>query len=238
MAHNKKSCKVCNSKDVAQINRAIHNGNSILSIANTYGLSRATVTKHRDVCLMPTISENTEIIKKITSEERIRAYEDRFTKTQMMIDALDEWMRDPENPTKYSIDDRANEIDVIYQEYDIEKMRLLPGKQKATLQDLLVRVEAGHFEIRELTSRRTDPRKLLLESLKEEREMLKIIVDLVQRVKEYEYKNRAMSEAETGGGTISFEKQVKEITERVTIAFEKSNTEELSELAGLPSLDE
>ncbi len=237
MAEVKKGCKICRSNNVAQINRRIHRKDSIASIAKIWGFSRATVKKHKEVCLLPDISEKQEIIKTLTSSDRVQAYDDRFHKTEKMIDALDLWMRDPDNPDKYSIDDRANEIDVVYQEYDKENMRMRPGKQKATLQDLICKVEAGgEMYVRELTSRRTDPRKLLLDALKEEREMIKLVVEMVQRVKEYDFKNRALSKADTEGGTITFEKQIDTITERVIVAMKESNTEELSEIAGLPEL--
>ncbi len=237
MTSGKNRCKVCKHKDVALINSRINKGDSISSISTTWGISRKTVAKHRDICLMPDVHEKQELIKSLTSSDRLQAYEDRFHKTNLMVDALDQWMRDPDNPDKYSIDDRANEIDVVYQEYDKENMRMRPGKQKATLQDLICKVEAGgEMYVRELTSRRTDPRKLLLDALKEEREMIKLVVEMVQRVKEYDFKNRALSKADTEGGTITFEKQIDTITERVIVAMKESNTEELSEIAGLPEL--
>lgn len=236
MSSKKGTCKVCNHNDVVHINKCIYNNDTVSSIAKRWGMSRGTINKHRDVCLAKEINQKKDIIEQLTSNDRLKAYEDRFDKTNKMIEAVDRWMTDPDNPGQYTIDDRANEIDVIYQEWDKENGRLKQGKMKATLQDLLTAVDSGGFMVREITSRRVDPRKLLLESLKEEREMIKMIMDLTQKAREWEFKNRKIEDEKTSDNSISFEKQIDLITERVTIARQESNSEELSKLAGLPKL--
>jgi len=63
-----------------------------------------------------------------------------------------------------------------------------------------------------------------------------MILETTQAELENKYKKEALSKAAKDGGVISIEKQISQITERVTIAMKGSNSEELCKLAELPEL--
>lgn len=88
---------------------------------------------------------------------------------QKMLDACDEFLTDPNRPTKYTLAPHAREIDVVY---TTEEPTNRPGKTKTvshrrSLQELLDKVESGiEMDPVRVTWKVADPRNLILESVK------------------------------------------------------------------------
>lgn len=75
----------------------------------------------------------------------------------MMLAACHEWLLDPKDENRYTLDARANEIEVVY----IEKL----VRKRDNLATLLARCEDGlHCEVVTVTSKFTDPRVLILKT--------------------------------------------------------------------------
>lgn len=236
MADKRKKCKVCKHKKVALIDKKLRNGDSVNSIHKLFGVSRNTLSYHRDNCLTTLLMEDKEVQDSLLSDKLINQVNDQIALVQKMILACDDYLSDPEDPDKYYLGPRGDEVDIVYNEIDEETGRLLPSQRKATLQELLQSVESGSYVVRGITHKHADPRDLLLKAIAKLETTAKFIYEGSQKLIEWEYKKQAMDKVSKEGGTISFEKQVETITERVTIAMRESNTEELSKLAELPEL--
>ncbi len=236
MAGIKGKCKICDSKKVSYINNKIVNGDSISSISRLYGFARDTIKKHKNVCISRLLQEVNEE-KQLVGDSLVKQVEADIFMIHKMVRACDEWLTDPEDPTKYFLGPRGDEIEVVYQERDDETARLLPAKQKASLQELINTVEkGGGYVVRGINNRAADPRELLLKSITKLEGIVKMILETTQNEIENKHKRAAIDKAASEGSMISFEKQISQITERVTIAMKNSNSAELCKMAGLPEL--
>lgn len=234
----RRKCKVCNHKKVALIDKKIRNGDSINSIHKIFSVSRDTLALHRDNCMSALLQEDKAIQESLVSDSLIHQVQAQIALVQKLILACDDYLTDPDDDSKYYLGPHGHEIDVTYQEVNKKTGGLLPSRQKATLQELIQAVEGDSYVIRGITSKHADPRDLLLKAITKLEGTAKFIFEGTQKLIEWEHKKKALDKLAETGGTISIEKEIQTITEKVVVAFGKSNTVELSDLAGLPKLSD
>ncbi len=231
-------CKVCDHKKVALINSKLRSEDTIASIEKLFNISRKTITRHRDKCLASLLSEDKETKEAIVGDVLLKQVNSQIELVSKMIQACDEWLTDPDDPSKYFIGARGDEIDVSFQKVDVDSGRLLPGKEKATLQELIQAIKApGVYHLLNITNKHADPRDLLLKAITKLEHTVKMINDSTIKLIEWEHKKNALDKLSKEGGVISVEHQVSQITQRVTVALQGSNPIELSKLAELPELN-
>ena len=234
MKQRKRPCKVCEHKKSGEITMKIRNGDSMNSLYKLYGISRGALNRHKNECMVQLLAQDKEAKEALTSDTLIKMVTDQIEFVQKMITACDKYLTDPDNPDEYFLGPQAHEIEVVYNLIDLEKGTILPQKEKADLQSLMVDVECkGALSIKGFTSKQADPRDLLLKAIGKLEGTAKMIQDSTQKMIQWEYQKKAMEKASNEGGSISFEKQVQSITEKVTVAMGKSNSDELLKLAGL-----
>ncbi|NCC91282.1 MAG: hypothetical protein EOM01_13140 [Spirochaetia bacterium] len=112
--------------------------------------------------------------------------EDTIVNVQKMYDACNDWLTDPTDHSRYNLEDRANELQVIYYEYyeDAEGNERTV-KKKDNLQKLIDDVMGKRREAIEVNSKRTDPRQLILmtaQTLNKQLETLSKIAGVVKEV--------------------------------------------------------
>jgi hypothetical protein len=112
--------------------------------------------------------------------------EDTIVYVQKMYEACNDWLQDPEDHSRYNLDPRAYEHEVIYNwvltDGDGKETRI---RKKATLQELLERAIRDDEEIIKVESKTADPRKLILDTaqtLNKQLETLAKIAGVVQEV--------------------------------------------------------
>ncbi len=112
--------------------------------------------------------------------------EDTIVYVQKMYDACNDWLQDPEDHSKYNLDPRAYEHQVIYNwvitDADGKDTRI---RKKANLQELLERAMREDEEIIKVESKVADPRNLVLQTaqtLNKQLETLAKIAGVVQEV--------------------------------------------------------
>jgi hypothetical protein len=89
-----------------------------------------------------------------------------------LFDACDRWLRDPEDPSRYEVGPRAENVKVTYIE------RREDGKavrKKATIAELLDRVAGVAPEVRLVETRHADPRELVLHAVKRLEGLLELL---------------------------------------------------------------
>lgn len=235
MSAKKGQCKICDSKSVSTINKMLLNGDTIAKIHHLFPFARGTITKHRDTCMAGMLQKINDK-KEIIGDSLVKQVEADIVLVHKLVRACDEWLTDPDDPSKYFLGPRGQEIDITYQETDPETGRLDKMMKKASLQEMIHAIEAGGFVIRNITTKQADPRELLLKAIGKLEGIVKMILETTQNEIENKHKRAAIDKASKDGSVISFEKQISQITERVTIAMKGSNSEELCKLAELPEL--
>lgn len=163
-------CNICRHPDRAMIDAAVALGQPLRSIAQKYAISEHALGRHKrnPKCLGTAleIARTTKTIKAaLVTQDEVR---DLFAFAKKMRDSLDEWLTDPDNQHKYTLDLRADETSIIYKEIIdyTEKGRPIYEKRREKLQQLLDRVKAGtSYEITLVEGKRSDPRKLIIEVL-------------------------------------------------------------------------
>jgi hypothetical protein len=97
-------------------------------------------------------------------------------RTNLLFDACDRWLRDAEDPSRYDIGPRAENVKVTYVERgDDNKVT----RKKATIAELLDRAAGVAPEVRLVETRHADPRELVLFAVKR----LGSLVELVARIR-------------------------------------------------------
>jgi len=84
-----------------------------------------------------------------------------FQRVNLLFDACDRWLRDPEDLSRYDIGPRAEDVSIIYMETDAD------GKErrvKAQLSTLLAKIEGAGYGIVLVESKYADPRELVLKT--------------------------------------------------------------------------
>lgn len=154
-------------------------------IAGYYGMTVNAVQRYATQKLR--ISAAKALAKGGYSGEALLArIEDTIVYVQKMYDACNDWLQDPDDHSKYNLDPRAYEHDVIYNwvitNQDGNDTRI---RKKANLQELLERAMREDEEIIKVESKISDPRKLILDTaqtLNKQLETLAKIAGVVQEV--------------------------------------------------------
>jgi hypothetical protein len=121
-----------------------------------------------------------------SGEALLARIEDTIVYVSKMYEACNDWLQDPDDHSRYNLDPRAYEHDVIYNEVnyddDDKEYRI---RKKANLQELLERAMRDNEEIIKVESKISDPRKLILDTaqtLNKQLETLAKIAGVVQEV--------------------------------------------------------
>ena len=163
-------CKVCRHPDSELINSALVGGMPGAKVAARFtGLSSAGVHRHA-VKHVPGLAAGALAKSEDNRGARIvEEVEIVLKRIRKMSDACDEYLQDPENPEKYYLGPRADEVDVVYETW--EAFTSLKGETSAkrtrTIKPLsewldeLAGLGGNSIEVRQ---RYADPRRLLLDA--------------------------------------------------------------------------
>lgn len=165
--------------------RALINQESYAKIANDYALSESAVKRYAYGRLR--LNAAKALAKgQYDGAALLSRVEDTIVNVQKMYDACNDWLTDPTDHSRYNLEDRANELQVIYYEYYTDdKGNERTIKKKANLQKLIDDVMGKEREAVEVNSKRTDPRQLILmtaQTLNKQLETLSRIAGVVKEV--------------------------------------------------------
>lgn len=156
-------CTVCESPNRYEIDQALAaDSDSVRNIAKRYGVHYSAVHRHkghvnatalraaevRDLSLLEIVGDGfTEAVKRL----------------RLLLDANHEWLTDPEDPDRYTLEPRANEVTVVYLERNAAGQEV---RKRGDLQTLLDSI-AEHKRVRPLyvETNRADPRLALLKAV-------------------------------------------------------------------------
>ena len=156
-----RKCTACSHPQIDDINKEIVRLQSYRDIAKRYGLTAASIYRHR----CEHMADALFAAERLRQGNGIREELERvYQHINRMLEACDTWLRDPDNPEKYSLEPRAEEIRVIYREIDEEGN--YGGKRTAWMSELILRLEdEKNYLVMSTETKRADPRKLIIDTV-------------------------------------------------------------------------
>jgi transposase len=137
-------------------------GMSNRAIAEKYGISHGAVNRYKNGKLLPLAAEAAR--ERGEGMSVMARLVELIERVEMLFDSCDEYLRDPDNPGKYTLCPRSEELDVVYWEPVQEGDKIKKVARKALLSSLLDRVSNPlHVEIVAVYYRGMDIRKLAVD---------------------------------------------------------------------------
>lgn len=145
----------------------------IRQISEWSGISRAAITRYKDAELLPKVVKAQQIVTQEAQSVAIDTHRRQITdaaelfgiimdavdRMRKLGDACDEYLQDPQDPSKYFLGDREEEVWIVGYREDSEGKRY---KVKSRLDELLHRIGEEDIVVTSVTSSKTDPRMLLV----------------------------------------------------------------------------
>lgn len=205
-------CSICSHPQRHEIEKAVVQGESLRNIVLRFGnCSTASVSRHSKRCVAKALEQVSHARKRIEAERNERSVEviqqhvteqaavtlqtvvtietelaRSFKEVNKLADALDEYLDDPDQPGTYTLDPRADQAMIIWEELEentVEGQKPKWIKRRGTLQQALaLAFSNGH---RRLVSAEaisvSDPRELLLKMLAQRCRQIEIMAKLEGR---------------------------------------------------------
>lgn len=157
-----KQWKIDGLPERRQIQQEMGQGISNRRIGEKYHIAESTVREYRKTRLPQVLAAHEKARDLATAGGIIERVKDVLERMLKAADAADVWLTDPENPNKYTLDPRADEVMVVYYE-KTPRGKLI--RHKARLQALLNRVSKGlNISVGEVYIKHADPRDILLKT--------------------------------------------------------------------------
>lgn len=189
-------CTICKHAERTEIDKALIEGVSLRNIAKRFGITEAAVFRHNKGHLTEALlksKEAKEVVHgmEIVAEDVARQageadhanrvmnrLEEILVRTNRLFDACDEWLRDPDDPEKYCIEPRSEDVSVVYLGRDSEGK---PVRMKDRLSVLLSRIEERSVDdIKVVEVKHADPRKLILDTAAEFRQGIMLHLNILE----------------------------------------------------------
>lgn len=202
-------CTICSHPKRVEIDKLLIDGRPFRRIAAQSGVTEQTLRRHKRNHLVDALAATVSARKqrrgksaKVTRREDAQVVEhaelavqkqidvmrhlftnvERFT---LLLDAVDKWLRDPDNPNRYDISPRADEIEVVYEDAALEGKR-----RKHKLSELLRRLEGIGVWPDRVTWRQADRCELLLKTGEGLKSQLSLYVDIIDKLRQVEQIDR------------------------------------------------
>lgn len=173
-------CHTCAHPDRAAIDRALAAREPLGPLAARYGLSRSSLARHAEAHIPEAVARAVVAVGNaaaldITPElARDRAH------ITLMMEACDRWLRDPEDPTRYDVGLRSDDVDVIYRERDGERWI----RKRAKLSRLLRMVEGEDIQVDRGETKSADVRLLILKTIAASRDWVELVARIEGKIRD------------------------------------------------------
>ena len=162
-----------------QIEEDLIKGVSIAEIARKYHIRRQSVSRYRDSKLAIRLKNAHDLADLRDADKLWDAIVSITDRARKLYDACDEYLTDPDDPSKYSLDIRASEIRVIY---EVPGSNGRPKTRRANLQELIDLVER-EIPINNIEIKGSDIKKVLLDTAKVLTNQLELLAKIQGQIK-------------------------------------------------------
>lgn len=157
-----RSCTVCIHKKLEAINKLIVAGEPNRRIASQYGLTEAAIRRHKKKHLPGSLIKAQAVTEVAQANNVMLQLQRCFERVNLLFDACDRWLRDADDPSRYDIGPRADDVIVTY--YGPDNKTKEGRASKAPLSNLLAKLNAKGYQIEKWETRYADPRTLILKT--------------------------------------------------------------------------
>ncbi len=190
-----RQCSICTHPQRAEIDKAlVRNTDTKREIAKRFGIGLSALYRHLDAHIGEVIARGQRVREERTRAQTtaiVEAHEAAqdaaaldladelrraLRRVNLLFDACDAWLRDPDDPSRYDVSARAEDIDVVYTEQQGER-EVRRKKKLSELLRIIVQRRAG-VAVELVETKHADPRKLLLEAAAGLRGQLELVAKL------------------------------------------------------------
>lgn len=178
-------CIVCTHPKRDTIEQLLLEGASLRAIGGQFNLPKSSLGRHKDDHIAQHLTRAKEA-EEISSADNLTAELRRLMeRVNLLYDACDRWLRDPDNPDQYEIGPRSHEVKVVYEELIEVRGEKRAIKKKEKLSALLQKIE-GKLDITVISTeyKNADPRHLLLNASGRLASQLELLAKLLGELQE------------------------------------------------------
>jgi hypothetical protein len=157
-----RTCTVCTHSDRDAIDRALIAREPVRRIAARFGLSKSAVWSHSDDHLPAALVKADEAREEARSIDLMARLVEQATFGDKLAEACRRWLADPDDPQRFDIGLRSDDVDVLYRERVGED---LWRPKRAKLSRLLAIVEGEDLVVDRGETKYADPRELAVKIL-------------------------------------------------------------------------
>jgi len=177
-----RTCSICGHPDREAIEKALLGPDSFRVIAGRFHVSRSALERHKAAHLPTAMVQAQAADNALVEFGVLNELKFVYGRAVMLFNACDAWLQDPEDPTRYEINPRAEDINVVYSWQEVgQRGSLITKRRKEKLSALLRQINQVHgdwtFEI--IETRTADPRELVLKAATTLRDLLTMFQELV-----------------------------------------------------------
>ncbi len=175
-------CSVCAHPQRRAIDRALVEGEPAPRIAAIYReLSDDAVRRHAAGHLPPALAKAAADGDSRTASETLAQLNRCLERVNLLFDACDSWLRDPDDPNRYDIGPRAEDLKVTYIDRDEQGKAI---RKKARLSELLARLAGIAPDVRLVETKHADPRELVLHTAKRLEAQTELLARIIGQLKD------------------------------------------------------
>lgn len=133
-----RKCKICNHPKAKTINSQLIGGKTYRNISQQFGMDVASVCRHVHGCLELDVQTLQKQIKTGNAIDHHVQLATLFNDVMKYKRSANKWLQDPDDPDEFTLEPRADEIDVIYSVRDGNGS---PVKIRKSLKDIILDIE-------------------------------------------------------------------------------------------------
>ncbi len=171
-----RTCTVCAHPQRASIDHALVAGEPYRAIARRFTASPDAVLRHKTAHLPADLLKAREVEQETRALDTMTELRRCLERTNLLFDACDAWLRDADDPSRYDLGPRAEDLVVTYAELGPDGR---PVRRKAPLSELLGPVEESGRRVVMVETKRADPRELVLKTAGRLQGQLELVAKLL-----------------------------------------------------------
>ncbi len=197
-----RACTICVHADREVIDKSLVAGSVLSGIAARYGVSQDALRRHKDAHLPVALARAEREQRQAHAAQLVDQAGEQdareqahaldvmeelqrcFTRVNLLFDACDRYLRDPDNPDRYDVGPRSEDVLVTYTEPGEDGK---PVRRKARLSRLLAQVEQGSADgmvVDRTETKVADPRDLILKAAAQLTTQVQLLAKLLGQLDE------------------------------------------------------
>lgn len=173
-----RKCTVCTHAQAAEINKLLVANRSFRVIASQFSLTQAAVGRHSINCVGEMLDKAREAQVLQNAIDTENEASGLFSRIKMQIEMAHDWLADPNDPAKYTLAPRADNVSVVYYDATDKDSNGKPKRKHGDLQELLFGLDKAGYDVDRVKLPKVNYSGLMLDAMKEAVKFLDLIASL------------------------------------------------------------